>query len=117
MKTAQKVLLGLVLVAIIGVASVAASHRIAKDDENPAEEEPGQMTPQEAMNIATSAVDTEKVGEITDVELETVNGIAAYAVEFRKDGVETDVKLDAVTGNILVIEDDTTETDEEDEDD
>ncbi len=73
------------------------------------------ITSEQAKLTAIAKVDAEKVGTITDVELENEDGILVYAIEFTKDGVETDVKINAETGEVVKIESDKDEIEEEEE--
>jgi uncharacterized membrane protein YkoI len=137
-RTMEKVILGLLMVFVLGVGSVLVSAavtnkspmefissiRVADTGDDGAlevseAEESAQLAPlaeitaEQAKAIALSAVDTNKVGEVTDVALENEDGNVVYAVEFAKAGVETDVKIDAGNGKVLLIEDDLTEADQD----
>jgi len=96
-----------------------SSIRVVEDTGLSEAEESGHLTPlakitaEHAKTIALSAVDTNKVGALTDVELENENGNVVYAVEFTQNGIETDVKIDAGNGKVLLIEDDLTEVDQD----
>jgi uncharacterized membrane protein YkoI len=135
-KTTEKAILGVLVVLALGIGSVlVAAHNpfgftssIQTDDANEVDdalesEESAKLAPlakitsEEAVGIARGAVDQTQVGEMTDVELENEDGNVVYAVEFTKEGFETDVKIDAGNGHILLIEDDSTELDSDDEGD
>ena len=103
LKVKQVIIIGLCLFMFCGVISSVAQAA-------------AKITPEEAKTIALETVNTEEVGDITDVELEDEDGILVYAVEFTKDGIETDVKIDAETGEVVKMESDLNETEEENED-
>jgi|SRR3989344_1230472 len=120
-KTIEKIIFGVLIVAIIGVTTqIIAGMDNEKSQEIQVSND--RISLEQAKAIALNAVDTNKVGKLTDAEIENDNGEVIYSIEFTKDNIETDVKIDAKNGNILVIENDITETDqdeneEEDEDD
>ena len=122
-KTIEKIVFGVLIVAIIGVTTqIIAGMNNEKPQEMQVSNADQQISLEQAKTIALNAVDTNKVGKLTDAEVENENGEVIYSIEFTKDNIETDVKIDAKNGNILVIENDITETDqdeneEEDEDD
>lgn len=138
-RTMEKAIFGLLMVFVLGIGSVLvtaavtnknpmdfiSSIRVADSgDDNTPEvseaEESEQLAPlakitaEQAKVIALSAVNTNDVGEVTDVKIENVDGNVVYAVEFTKAGVETDVKIDAGNGKVLKIENDNDESDVED---
>jgi len=134
-KTILKVTLGFLVVLLLGMSTflvtaistgknpvdLISSIRVTEDSGLTEAEESAQLAPlakitaEQAKTIAISAVDIAKVGSVTDVQVENENGNLVYAVEFTKDGIETDVKIDAGNGKVLLIEDDLTEVDHEDE--
>lgn len=100
------------------VSSIRVEDVQEVDDVHEAEESKqlaplAQITQEQAIAIALAAVNTDKVGKMTDVQLENEDGNVVYAVEFTKNGIETDVKIDAGNGKVLLIEDDTTESDQD----
>ena len=138
-RTMEKAIFGLLMVFVLGIGSVLvtaavtnknpmdfiSSIRVADSgDDNTPEvseaEESEQLAPlakitaEQAKVIALSAVNTNDVGEVTDVKIENVDGNVVYAVEFTKAGVEIDVKIDAGNGKVLKIENDNDESDVED---
>jgi len=76
-----------------------------------------ELSEEQAIAIANTAVKNMDVGRMTDIELERENGVVVYAIEFTKNGIETDVKLDAVTGVVLEIKSDLDDEDEEENED
>ena len=137
MKTNEKIILGVLIVALLGIggvfATAAVTHKnpvdfvssikVADDNEVSDAQEAqesaqlqnlAKISADDARAIALGAVDINVVGEITDVELENEDGNVVYAVEFTKNGIETDVKIDAGNGKILLIESDLDEVGEDD---
>ena len=72
------------------------------------------LTEQEVRTIAQDAYAGN--GTITQVELEDEDGVIVYGVEFTEsDGNEVDVKINAKTGTVVKIEDDRTDSEEDDD--
>nr|MBI4157083.1 PepSY domain-containing protein [Candidatus Woesearchaeota archaeon] len=114
-KTIEKIIFGVLIVAIIGVTTqIIAGMNNEKPQEIQVSNDDQQISLEQAKTIALNAVDMNKVGKLTDAEIENENGDVIYSIEFTKDNIETDVKIDAKNGNILVIENDLTETDQDD---
>ena len=98
----QNIIIGIIISLIISTATVLSFAAVA-------------ITEEEAESIALDTVNTEEVGDVTNVELEDEDGVLVYEVEFTKDGIETDVKINAETGEVVKTESDIDERDEEEE--
>ena len=113
-KTIEKIVFGVLIVAIIGVTTqIIAGMNNEKPQEMQVSNADQQISLEQAKTIALNAVDTNKVGKLTDAEVENENGEVIYSIEFTKDNIETDVKIDAKNGNILAIENDLNEADQD----
>jgi len=113
-KTIEKIIFGVLIVAIIGVTTqIIAGMNNEKPQEMQVSNADQQISLEQAKTIALNAVDTNKVGKLTDAEVENENGEVIYSIEFTKDNIETDVKIDAKNGNILAIENDLNEADQD----
>ena len=129
----NKTILSILLLLVVGVGSLFVTalatnksplsliSSIQVDDRKEVSEteETAQLAPlakistTDATLIALRAVNIKEVGEITNVQLENEEGNVVYAVEFTKNGIETDVKIDAGNGKVLLIEDDSSEADQD----
>ncbi len=129
----NKTILSILLLLVVGVGSLFVTalatnksplsliSSIQVDDRKEVSEteETAQLAPlakistTDATLIALRAVNIKEVGEITNVQLENEDGNVVYAVEFTKNGIETDVKIDAGNGKVLLIEDDSSEADQD----
>ena len=69
------------------------------------------VTEEQAKQIALSTVK----GEVTEVEIEKVDGNYVYEVEISQENTETDVRVDVNTGQILSIESGLKDQDDEDD--
>ncbi len=94
----------LIISFCLAVAIAVTNSAFAEDDI---------LTFNEAIAIALETVNTEEVGEITSIEIETEDNVLVYAVEFAKDDIETDVKINAETGEVIEIKSDLDEIGEE----
>src|SRR3989344_9499028 len=103
-RTIEKIILGVLVIAIFSISSVVIAGLADKSETQKLSNNAQQISPEQAKIIALGAVNTNDVGEITDVELERENGIVVYAIEFTKHGIETDVKINAADGTIIKIE-------------
>ena len=115
-RTIEKVILGVLIIAIFSISAVfitGLDDGSKKTQKTTDAISSPQISLEQAKSIALGAVDTNKVGAVTDIELENENGKVVYAVEFTKNGIETDVKIDAGNGKVLLIEDDNTEADQD----
>lgn len=123
----ESVVVGVFLVALLGLGSVlvtamatskgnddevsyVSSLQVDDSKEVSDAQEPAQLaaiakiSADDAKMIALKAVDTNKVGAITDVALENEDGNVVYTVEFTKGNEQTDVQIDAGNGNVLAVE-------------
>ena len=114
-RTIEKIILGVLVIAIFSISSVVIAGLADKSETQRLSSNAQQISPEQAKTIALGAVNTNDVGEITDVELERENGIVVYAIEFTKNGIETDVKINAADGTIIKIESDLDEKDKDED--
>ena len=78
-KTIEKIVFGVLIVAIIGVTTqIIAGMNNEKPQEMQVSNADQQISLEQAKTIALNAVDTNKVGKLTDAEVENENGEVIY---------------------------------------
>ena len=99
-RTVEKIILGVVIIAIFGIGGIVIAGLDTTGETQASSEKNTMVSLDQAKAIALGVVD----GVVTEAILEKENGVLVYEVDIKKDNQETEILIDPVTGNVIKTE-------------